>query len=90
MPTKEYLIEVSQEDINHGNRSSCRHCPVARALNRATGRRWSVGTRSFVELINNNIDQKLPYFGIPPIASEFIRRFDEESPVQPFAFTVNV
>jgi hypothetical protein len=73
-------VEVTQSDIDHGTRQSNTSCPIAIALERITGERWSVG-QSHCRSIRASHYEYLPYD-----AQQFVRRFDIGAPVAPFCF----
>jgi hypothetical protein len=76
-------VQVTQEDINKGNRCDPWNCPLALAMQRATGdRNISVGAATAGPL------GKLGMFWLPLEATRFIHDFDFEHPVEPFEFEV--
>jgi hypothetical protein len=75
-------VEVKQEHIDAGKRSDCFHCPVAIAIQEATGKPWRVQFRKMwteTELIS-----------VPEKAKRFIYDFDHGLKPQPFAFDVEL
>ena len=81
-------VEVTAEDIAQGDPGGCWGCPVALALNRATGYAWSVNPFHLIlprPGRKKNLDIKTP-----PEVAEFISRFDAEKKVEPFTFTLNI
>jgi len=83
---KTLTIEVTQEDIDKGCRASPWSCPVALALERANGKQYSVGTKSFNERFKYYEDS----LNLPEHVQDFILRFDTSKPVQPFSFQINI
>lgn len=49
-PGPRIYFTVTKEDIEKGERSNIRFCPVANSLLRTTGRNWSVGVRTVTRL----------------------------------------
>lgn len=79
-------VEVTQEDIDQGQRCSCRGCPVALALERATGISWLVdGGCIYVDWRSFQV-----FAVLSPEVRAFIHRFDCGKPVQPITFTLEV
>lgn len=78
------LIEVTKEDIDKGKPMNSGACPLANALERRTGHKWSVGVRYCTRLAVGTWND-LP---LPPAAVQFVRAFDLGCDVAPFAFEV--
>lgn len=77
------LIEVTQEDIDSPEgEMRCKTCPVALALNRATGRSWTVST-DWATCGSSSI------LNLPDAASDFITNYDSNQPVKPFTFELD-
>lgn len=78
-------VEVTQADLDNGERKLCRSCPVALALQRATGTAW------YVEYSGATIcrggERRVDF---PLTVAEFIRDFDDGAPVQPFSFVAEI
>lgn len=73
-------VEVTQADIDIGCKKDCLNCPVAVALERATGKMWSVlGTCA-------RRPAEFEVYLLPESARQFIGAFDEGEPVKPFTF----
>lgn len=79
------LIEVTAEDIDAGKRRDCHGCPVATALDRATGERWAVGVDERGRAVARR-ERFDGWFALPRAASEFVRRFDAGGMPGPFTF----
>lgn len=82
------IVCVTEEDIAHGVRNSFYGCPVALALNRATGRRWWADLE-FLEPDNNFAERVLT----PAHVRAFMNRFDlprqsRRQPWRPFRFVL--
>jgi hypothetical protein len=76
-------VQVTQDDIDHGERSRCQECPVARALRRTFGGIYvSVGPR----------DMSLGVYVLPTPgdAAEFMNLFDGGFQAGPFGFDLDV
>lgn len=82
------LIEVTAEDIRDGIRNSCRLCPVARAIQRATGLDLVWVSSSFVEFRHQ--DQPLKVLDLPSEAAKWIRDYDLGRGMQPFSFDLPI
>ena len=91
---KQLTINVTQEDIDKGNRNATTSCPVARAINRATKDIVSNVSGFAIELYGlmpNNSLFTIVYREEPTKAVKtFIKRFDSNQPVKPFSFVLNV
>lgn len=96
--TKYVRVRVTKEDRDQGIAEDCYRCPIARALKRAgfreprvnfidaaenpvSGERWPA--EASIELDWPNTDIPLP-----PIAIDFIRKFDAGQVPAPFEFLV--
>jgi hypothetical protein len=75
-------IEVTREDIEEGPPGFGDSCPVALALQRATGE-WAHVRRDAIQIGEIVYDA-------PVAVSEFVDLFDDELPVEPFAFDINL
>jgi hypothetical protein len=76
-------IQVTAEDIKQGVRTSCTKCPIALALNRATGRKWKVsGMRAE--------NEEAGRVALPWEACRFQDRYDYDLPVNPFEFDITM
>lgn len=85
------LIEVTQEDIDHGVRGECRLCPIARALQRATGNPFAtMGAWNCWPENNGTAFQTGGPIPCPDAAYDFIQAFDGKgaSKVRPFSFEI--
>ncbi len=78
-------IAVTQEDIDTGRRNSCGNCPIALAINRATGT-----TDSAVGITTATVRGAV--FSLAEEAVAFIVRFDisGRKMVQPFTFEMEL
>lgn len=77
-------VEVTADDIRHGQRGTCDRCAVARAVCRTFRCEPDVIAIDGDWLIFVNT----PYLCIdlPQTVRDFIDAFDNEQPVQPFTF----
>lgn len=77
-------VEVTREDIAHGERGNCEHCPVARALERATGSPCvHVGHSG---MYAGKSDDSETVWDTPLRVLRFMDSFDKGKRVRPFAF----
>ncbi len=83
----EIQIDVTQEDIKKG--SSCSHCPIARAALRALNATHISVSPLWLEWAMNG-PNSWQCVSMPEVGREFIRRFDNDSEVQPFSFSVTL
>lgn len=91
-----YAIEVTQEDIKHGERGLCRACPIAKAAQRALGVKFhadcdvaalaSITEGGFVPQLYVNGK----YYDMPFAAYDFMQRFDKGFRVSPFSFEIEL
>ena len=82
-------VTVTQDHIDHGERQSGASCPIARAITRRMPQ-WTqvdVGETMFTFFpASGERDEAF----LPEEACQFIARFDEGKPVEPFAFTLDL
>lgn len=87
-----YQFEVTQEDIDHGIRYSCRECPIARVINRTFSKEILVDGANlsvpFCADIVGIIEYKL--FELPQEVKNSIRDFDKQLKVEPFTFEMEL
>ena len=72
-------IEVTQQDISEGTPGVCMECPIALAVQRATGDKDASVTPQIVWVGGT-------FYVLPVTAREFIRKFDGRKDVAPFEF----
>lgn len=78
-------IEVTQDDIDKGDEADCDKCPIALAINRATGKRWCVvWHRCWLD------EDHSPSIDLPESAVDFIQDFDNDQSVKPFSFELAI
>ena len=75
-------VEVTQQDIERGSLIECRSCPVALALQRATGREVEVAGPWFIFANSRR------HFNLPESVRDFVAQFDSGVAVQPFSFEI--
>lgn len=75
-------ITVTQQDIDKGEQGEAKHCPIARALKRATGEQCLVASK--ICFIGDREDIPLP-----ENAQSFVSDFDCGFPVKPFSFDLD-
>ena len=81
------VIFLTEEHINNGLSGRCNLCPTALALNKATGRKWSV-SKNHAGTIDDQ--EKLIIRSLPFKVKEFIVRFDGYYTVKPFKFYADI
>lgn len=73
-------IQVTVDDIKHGQCGNCRFCPIGRAIERATGRiPWVSGEACKLKGICG-------VFRLPLSCLDFVLDFDAHRKVQAFSF----
>jgi hypothetical protein len=83
-------IQVSQRDIDHGERGDCFLCPLARAAKRSVRKRCSVGFSFYSGDLQLIIDGVGIVAVLPPAAAVFVQRFDAGRPVKPLSFPLKL
>ena len=74
-------IEITQDDIDNGERGRTDRCPIALALRRVPGaERTSAGRISCT--INNKV------YRMSAAAQRFVVAFDHDKPVRPMRFAI--
>ena len=85
-------IDVTQEDIDQGERDQCHNYPIARALNRTVpGSRWSVDS-DWCHM-HAGPEELLGSYELPEVAQDFIATFDhgdDDEEVTPFSFELDI
>ena len=79
---KTITIRVTADDIKFGLHADVDSCPIARAMGRATGKRWRV-SRNY--LWHRHLEIKTPV-----AVRRWIRIFDHYLKVKPFTFKVRI
>lgn len=79
------LIRVSASDIRYGVLMDCRKCAVARAMNRATRRQWTVTSGYCYAADRMGREVALSAF-----VTDRIKRIDAGERVEPFEFELAV
>lgn len=95
---KTVKIRVTKKDIEAGQKSDCKKCPIARAARRALHRMVYVAYGEIYSMVLvENLTGKEYYQSsgevlceLPKRASAFIGRFDSRRPCKPFEFNVKV
>lgn len=77
-------VEVTAEDIAKGEPGDGCKCPIAIAVRRATG----LNDVSIRPIAQSRIGNRYVY--LPDPAKRFVLDFDEEQPVQPFTFEIDL
>lgn len=94
-------INVTQEDIEEGQRGDCRSCPIALAINKCLKNMYfcEIDGSVFADIyrVSNNrfVPQRMETYIINlkdyiKQVKSFIKDFDESTPVSPFTFTVDI
>ena len=78
------IIKVTQEHIDKGCKLNTLSCPVALAMEEATGDNWSVGSVFFW------LESKKKAIPITIKIRYFIEDFDSGKKVLPFEFELNI
>jgi hypothetical protein len=78
-------VDVTQEDIDNGERVHCSKCPIALAVHRLFPDAAGVSVAHDIALFNDGL-KPFQHFLITEEAREFIRRFDHKMEVEPFSF----
>lgn len=79
-----YTVEVTQTDIDKGDRACRYNCPVALALRRVIHTDVEVGDTCLA----TKIDDAIIDVESPPAVKEFVFDFDRGEEVKPFVFEV--
>lgn len=82
-------ITITESDIANGQSSACTLCPIALALERATGERWFVGTKGVTLLVHLG-DPEGTWSLLPDAARAFVQAFDKGQSVEPFSFELDI
>ena len=83
MTTDSVRITVTQADIDAGVREDCHNCPIARAVKRAFPGASNVTVEGMICFDHG---QQTFDCVLPPVADDFIDRFDNGLQVAPFGF----
>lgn len=81
-------IQVTADDIYRGKPCEVFHCPIARALERATGRAVYVNHVLFAVFDEKGL--KSDEYLLPREAQQFIKHYDKNEAVDSFEFEVEV
>jgi hypothetical protein len=80
-------IDVTMEDILHGERAQCCKCPIALALSRYySPESYTVSVYDDVVYVVSRDNGTFLTITLEPKAQEFIRMFDGRQEVLPFTF----
>lgn len=84
-------VQVTADDIMSGEPGDCRSCPIARALENLLKTDVSFSVRTEVIVWHDwGHDGVAGEADLPQAASDFIGRFDNADPVEPFSFEVDL
>jgi hypothetical protein len=81
---KKLKIEVTEGDIKRGDACSAGSCPVAKAVRRATNWKKTVAVKG------GQIEVDGVAYRAPAPVTYFVGRFDDELPVKPFSFELEL
>lgn len=90
-------FSVTQEHINEGEAKHCKHCPIALAVRKTISPfvDSSVGGYDIIINYRRVFVEGIAYLNshsikLPDIAFKFIQHFDNQLPVEPFSFEVQI
>lgn len=81
-------IRVTRADIKNGIPKDSLSCPIALAIRRACPRSTQVSV--YENVIIHQCGVRLPPIELPEEALAFIMLFDDQKPVRPFSFEVDL
>jgi hypothetical protein len=77
-------VEVTPDDIRHGERNDPEYCPISFAVWRASGIHFDV------ELDHLTLPGHDGAWGLPAVARKFVREFDAGVAVEPIRFEIDL
>lgn len=80
-------VDVTADDIAHGVRKDCDHCPIARAITRALPGYTVEVSRTYAFACKGQ--EPGLYADLPGQATKFISQFDAERAVKPLSFELD-
>ena len=86
---RKVTIEVTDDDIFDGIKSSCHSCPIALAATRINVARI-ISVNSSTMVVRNSYARNSDYILLPIEAIDFIEAFDADQKVEPFSFEIEV
>ena len=81
------IVNVTQEDIQHGQRAKTNACPVALAIKQTIGPFWRVSVISHNAYFYRDTAEEIRL--LPQETTEFIKAFDAGNIVAPFSFEID-
>lgn len=78
-------INVTQKDIDQGDRDKCQTCPVALALNRVAKKPWV--EYGYIRFSDGHSRCAV---AVPAGVHDFMEEFDTGEDVKPFTFKINI
>ena len=94
------IINVTQEDIEEGQRGNCRSCPIALAINKCLKNMYfcEIDGSVFADIYRVSNNRFVPqhtemYINLKDSIEQvksFISDFDASTPVSPFTFTADI
>ncbi len=86
---RKVTIEVTDDDIFDGIKSSCHSCPIALAAIRINVARI-ISVNSTTMVVRNSYSRNGNFIVLPIEAIDFIAAFDADQEVEPFSFEIEV
>ena len=84
-------IEVTQKDIDDGEKGLCACCPVALAINRELSRPAYASVKFDTVLIKNaDTGKVITWILMPAKVNKFVYDFDSGVEVKPFTFELDI
>lgn len=83
-------IEITQDMIFDGKEGDCEFCPVALALDKATGKSWAVTNYFCIESDHGMPSDLTKKIMFPRAVVDWIFAFDSGGHVKPFSFELEI
>jgi hypothetical protein len=82
-------IEVTQEDIDNGQKCDANYCPIALAVRQTVKNyRQYLSVQPTVMYVDDG--KVIREYKMPAVAEQFVRLFDDDEDVEPFTFTADL
>lgn len=82
------FINITQEDIDKGERSKSSKCPLALAAHRSFSKEVYIDVLPERIYVHSGDATRLTKYNLPPIAQNFVISFDLHNPVEPIMFEI--
>ena len=86
------MFDVTQDDIDNGDRLDTCSCPIALAINRSfgipIGSSYVLGTKFYIQIDDPDAPENYVQFEHSYASGEFINAFDKGGDVQPLTLTL--